>query len=109
MTPESILQNFNARLNPDTLEQLNAVFSLELTGEGGGVWTIDARKDEGAGVLEGHPDAHGLYPNLRARISAVDFVRISEGKLKAQAAVMTGKLVLKGDLAYAYKLAAVLS
>ena len=108
MTAVEVLQGFHDRLTPEVLEKVDAVFLLELTGEGGGTFTIDTRREVGAGVLPGHPDEHGLFPNLRTRISTADFVRISEGKLKPQAAVMMGKLVLKGDLAYAYKLAEVL-
>ena len=102
------LQKLQSRLTPERLEALDAVIGLELIGDAGGAYTVDARKDVGQGVLSGNPEDHGLEPKLSVTVSQADFVRLAKGELSATMAALTGKLKLKGDMAYAMKLAQIL-
>lgn len=102
------LEKLRTRLTPERLEALDAVIGLELTGDAGGTYTVDARKDIGQGLLDGTPDAHGLEPKLSVTVSKDDFVRLAKGELSATMAALTGKLKLKGDMSYAMKLAQIL-
>jgi putative sterol carrier protein len=102
------LQKLGERLTPEKLEQLDAVIGLQLTGAHGGVYTVDARKDGGQGLMAGAPESHGLEPKLTVTVSSEDFVKLANGKLSATTAALTGKLKFKGDMSFALKLAQVL-
>lgn len=102
------LQKLKERLTPEKLEQLDAVIGLELTGAHGGVYTVDARKDGGQGLMAGSPASHGLAPKLLVTVSSADFVRLANGQLSATTAALTGKLKFKGDMAFALKLGQIL-
>lgn len=102
------LEKLRTRLTPERLEALDAVIGLELTGETGESFTVDARKGVGQGLLEGTPEAHGLEPKLLVTVSRGDFVRLARGELSATMAALTGRLKLRGDMSYAMKLAQIL-
>ncbi len=90
--------------NPDLAGSINATYVFDLTGDGGGQWTLDLTQPGGA-VQEGAID----NPNLTVTMKAEDFVKLVEGSLNAQMAFMTGKLKIKGDMPLALKLQQILN
>src|SRR5512141_1544837 len=75
---------------PDLAKEINAVIHFNVTGEGGGSWTLDCTKASDW-VTAG---ANGT-PKMTITVSNDDFVKIREKKLNAQMAAMQGKLKFK--------------
>ena len=103
--PRDVIDALRARLTPERLARIDEVLALEVTGDDGGAYTLDARPG-GAGLLEGPPESHGLTARLSATVSGENFVRLARGELKPHWAALSGKLRLRGDLGYAARLAA---
>lgn len=105
-TARDIFEAMKSRIqaNPAKVTNLSASYQFELTGDGGG--TFHANFESGAFDI-----GEGALPNPGCTVSlaAADFVALAEGKLNPTAAFMTGKLKIKGDMAMAMKLQAVLS
>jgi hypothetical protein len=94
--------DFAARVakHQDVREALNGRVHLDISGEGGGQWTVDftAPQDFVSRGLEG-------TAVLTVRCGAAAFVALLEGSLSAQAALTSGTLVLDPmDLDLAMKL-----
>jgi putative sterol carrier protein len=89
---------------PELAKEINAIIHFDITGDGGGKWTLDLTK--GADwVASG---ANGT-PKMTISVSNDDFVKIREKKLNAQMAAMQGKLKFKPmDMGLAMKLAKLL-
>lgn len=86
---------------PEVGKDINAVLHFNITGDGGGTWTVDTTKSEGW-VTEG---ANG-EAKMTITASAADFEKIISKQLSAQTAAMTGKLKFKPmDMGLAMKLA----
>ncbi|NBD10906.1 MULTISPECIES: SCP2 sterol-binding domain-containing protein [Corallococcus] len=89
---------------PELAKEINAVIHFDVSGEGGGKWTLDTTKTEGW-VSEGINGAS----KMTVTVSNDDFVKITEKKLNAQMAAMQGKLKFKPmDMGLAMKLAKLL-
>jgi hypothetical protein len=101
---EFVFNRIRERLTPAARDGADVVFGIDLSGTGGGAYTIDARKGQGQGLLVGTPQEHGLEPNVRVRMSGETFVKLALGELNPQLALMTGKLKLQGDLFRALEL-----
>jgi hypothetical protein len=90
--------------NPKVVKDLNAIIHFNLTGQNGGVWTLDATVTP-AVVTAG---AIGK-PNLTMTVNADDFVKIRQKKLNPQILTIQGKLKMTPlDIGLAIKLAKVL-
>jgi putative sterol carrier protein len=90
---------------PELAKEVNTVIHFNITGDGGGTWTLDCTKSEGW-MTSG---ASG-EPKMTITCSAEDFVKISSKQLNAQMAAMQGKLKFKPmDMGLAMKLAKLLS
>ncbi len=100
----TVIQSMKDRITPDIMGSIDAVIGVDITGKG--AYTIDARANDGQGMIEGDPASHGLESRFSFAISEDDFIKLMNGQLNAMAAAMTGKLKLKGDMGYAMKLAA---
>jgi putative sterol carrier protein len=86
---------------PEIAKDINAVVHFEITGEGGGMWTIDATKAEGW-ITEGKNGDS----KMTVYCAAPDFEKIVNKQMNAQMAAMGGKLKFKPmDMALAMKLA----
>jgi len=93
------------KAKPDLAKEINAVIHFNVTGEGGGTWTLDCTKPSDW-VKAG---AEGT-PKMTITVSNDDFVKIREKKLNAQMAAMQGKLKFKPmDMGLAMKLGKLLS
>lgn len=108
MTAKSILEQDIPevlRNKPELAKDINAVIHFNITGDGGGTWTMDLTKPEGW-VTEG---AQGT-PKMTITCSDQDFVKIRQKALNAQMAAMQGKLKFKPmDMGLAMKLGKLLS
>jgi putative sterol carrier protein len=96
----NILSNLSEKLTPEIKAELDAVIGLEFDGV---AHTFDIRKD-GAGLLAGAPETHGLTPRISIKASQKDFEKLMSGELNPMMAAMTGKLKLEGDMGFAMKL-----
>ena len=85
-------------------EKVNAIYEFNITGDNGGVWTVELTKEKG-GVQAGSTG------NAKCIVTAAspDFMNIVSGKMNPQMAFMSGKLKIKGDMGLAMKLQKVLT
>ncbi len=107
MSAKEILENKIPQkiiAKPDVVKSINALVLFDLTGEGGGRWSIDFC-NPAAPVLVGDC----ANPQVTLTMSATDFESMVGGQLNAQQAFLTGKLKVKGDMGTALKLGAILS
>jgi putative sterol carrier protein len=106
MTPKEIVEIEivkKLKLSPEKASAVNAVIEIQVTGPNGGTWTIDCTKPGGE-ITGGSAGTS----KLTVTISDADFVDMFLGKLKPQAAFLTGKVKVKGDIALALKLGNIL-
>ena len=101
-TPKSYFEEKIAKKlvdKPETSKAVNAVYEFNITGDGGGVWTVDLTKEPGT-VTAGSSGA----AKCTVTCASADFMNIVSGKMNAQMAFMSGKLKIKGDMGLAMKL-----
>jgi putative sterol carrier protein len=108
MTVKDILETEIPNLlktKPELAKDINAVIHFNITGDQGGVWTLDLTKASDW-VRSG---ADGT-PKMTITVSDQDFVKIRQKQLNAQMAAMQGKLKFKPmDMGLAMKLGKLLS
>jgi hypothetical protein len=92
---------FQAR--PDVVGKIGAVYQFNISGAGGGSWTVDCTQPGGK-IAEGTADAAGCT----VVATEADFLAIVNGKLNPQMAFMSGKLKIAGDMGLAMKLQQIL-
>ena len=102
-TAQEILQQV-ANVDPSRLEGLDVVVLLDLSGEGGGRWTLTVA-DRAIQIDEGETAS----PDLTLSMDARDFVAMYAGELGAMAAFMQGKLRIDGDMSLAMRLQTILT
>ncbi len=76
---------------------IGAVFKFALEGDGGGSFIVNLK--DNPGVTEGDGSAE-----CTIRMTAQDFVDLSEGKANGQQLFFTGKLKVEGDMSLALRL-----
>ncbi len=88
---------------PDVVSKINAVYQFNISGPGGGSWSVDCTQPGGKVQA-------GTAPTPKCTVAAVDqdFLAIVNGKLNAQMAFMSGKLKIQGDMGLALKLQQIL-
>ena len=82
----------HTRFIPEKAEGVDAHISYDITGEGGGQWTLIVKD----GKCEIRPGADPTA-KTHAKMTAKTYLRLAEGKLDGRVAYMLGKIKLKGD------------
>ncbi|KAJ3116024.1 hypothetical protein HDU96_010562 [Phlyctochytrium bullatum] len=88
------------------IQKTKAIFEFELKNSSGKTqhWFVDLKSGDGQVGIGKAPSK----ADLTAAISDADFIELASGKLNAQKAFMSGKIKIKGNMALATKLEAVL-
>jgi putative sterol carrier protein len=89
---------------PDVVAKINAIYQFNISGPGGGQWSVDCTKPGGA-------ISSGQATTAKCTVNATDadFLNIVNGKLNPQMAFMSGKLKIQGDMGLAMKLQQILT
>jgi uncharacterized protein (DUF697 family) len=86
--------------HPEVADAVKGVIHLDVSGAGGGKWTVDLTKSPGS-IIKGHQGE----PRMTVRASAEDFMALVEREKDAQTAVLSGALQLEPmDLSVAAEL-----
>ena len=101
-TPKSFFEEKIAQKlkdKPETSKAVNSIYEFNITGENGGVWTVDLTQEPGVVTP-------GTTGQAKCTVTATtgDFMNIVSGKMNPQMAFMSGKLKIKGDMGLAMKL-----
>ena len=88
---------------PDVVQKIGAIYQFNISGPGGGSWSVDCTQPGGK-------VAPGTSPGAKCTVVATeaDFLAIVNGKLNPQMAFMSGKLKIAGDMGLALKLQQIL-
>jgi putative sterol carrier protein len=89
---------------PEEREKVNAIYEFNITGDNGGVWTVEITKDKGSVQTDSTGNAKCIVTS-----ASPDFMNIVSGKMNPQMAFMSGKLKIKGDMGLAMKLQKVIA
>jgi putative sterol carrier protein len=91
--------NMTSVFNPSAAAGLDAVFQYEITGEGGGNWTVII-KDGACEIKEGTHDS----PTTTLSMSAETWLAIVNKQLNGMQAFMSGQLKATGDVMLASRI-----
>merc|ERR1712195_452652 len=89
-----------AALGADIVKQVGCVYAFEIREKKGGApttYTIDLKNGNGS-ITE------GIKPDSTFVMLDADFIKLAQGKLKAQDAFMQGKMKIRGNMKAALKL-----
>ena len=105
MTPKMIFDGMAPLLlaNAEKAKAINAIYQYIITGDNGGEWAIDLKADTPT-LKEGKVD----NADCTMTMAGSDFVDMINGTLDGQAAFMSGKLKIDGDMSLATRLGEVL-
>lgn len=87
------------RVNKEKIQGMTATYQFSIAGDNGGEYWVkiaEGAAESGQGAAES--------PNITLTISDENFVNLITGKLNGQAAFLTGKLKIQGDMTLALKL-----
>jgi putative sterol carrier protein len=96
---KQLIDQMIANFPPEKAAGLDADIQINLTGEGGGAWTIRFA-DGKVTATEGQAPS----PRLTVATSLADITAIADGKLDGMAAFMQGKIKLTGDVGLAMRM-----
>src|SRR5437899_12837099 len=84
---------------PETSKAVNSIYEFNITGENGGVWTVDLTKQPGTVQA-------GATGNAKCTVTCAGggLMNSVSGKVNRQMAFKSGKLKIKGDMGLAAKL-----
>ena len=88
-------QSFNAK----AAKSLNAVFQFDITGEGGGNWTVIVKE----GACQVNQGKHSA-PTVTLTMSSETWLSMVNKQLNGMQAFMSGKLKVSGDIMLAQRI-----
>lgn len=92
MTLQDFIEKLPKRFQPEVVEGMSTNFHFDLSGEGGGQYTIE--------LIDGQLKIHeGLVGEPRCVITAKadDFLGVVQGKINPMMAVLTGKIKISNQ------------
>jgi len=92
------------RNKPDVVAKIASVYQFDISGPGGGEWSVDCTTPGGAVSAGRRNEA-----TCTVRCTDADFLNIVNGELNALKAFMSGKLKIQGDMGLAMKLQQILT
>ncbi len=98
-TVKETFDGMPGRFRADKAAGVNATIQYDISGDQGGTWHAVIK--DGTCTVSSGPATN---PNLTLVMSAQDWLDMTAGKLSGQAAFMSGKLKLKGDMGLAMKI-----
>jgi len=99
MTIAEIFEQMPSAMNSSAAAGMNKTFQWHITGDEAGKWAFKVANGAGE-VIPGGVEK----PDITFTVSDKDWIAITEGKLDAMNAFMTGKLKVSGDMMLAMKL-----
>ncbi len=98
-SPSELLADLVDRFRPSAAEGLDAVFQLDLTGNGSGCWHLIVAERQCRLVT-----GAAQKPNVIITVSAEDWGEMMGGRLDPFTALASGRLRVEGDLELAMRL-----
>lgn len=89
---------------PELARRVNALYQFCVTGEGGGSWVVDLRREPTAYVAPGNVDK----PDIKVTMTAADLLELAYGGISTQMAIVRGKLRFEGPLRLALEVRQIL-
>lgn len=102
-TVQEVIQRVTG-LDPSRLQGMNGVVLFDLSGEGGGKWTLTF-----SGGTVKVEEGQTTPPNVTLSMSASDFIAMANGQLNPVSAFMQGKIRVTGDMSMAMRLQSILT
>jgi putative sterol carrier protein len=99
MNAAGVFDQMLKEFQPEKAGNLDAKFQFNLSGEGGGNWTVVIANGT-CTVTQGV----AAKPNVTVNMAAPDFVKMVAGELQPVVAFMQGKIKLQGDMTLAMKI-----
>jgi putative sterol carrier protein len=96
----AVISGMKDNFAAERAQDVHATVTYELSGDGGGVWTLTVAQGSLA-VDEGKPSGN---VDATVRMSAEDFVEVALGNLSAMTGFMTGRIKIEGNPLVAQKL-----
>jgi putative sterol carrier protein len=94
-----IFEAMPSKFKGEAAAGMDAVYQYVIDGDDGGAWHT-LIKDGTLTVVEGTHES----PSVTLSMKSSDYIDLAEGRLNGQAAFMTGKLKIQGDMGLALKL-----
>ena len=92
-TIQQVFQQMPTSFQAAKAGNINASVQFNLTGEGGGTWTVKMANGK-CEVKDGAAES----PTATVSAAAADYLALARGELNAMSAFMSGKIKIAGDM-----------